>query len=102
MDLFFIYIGVNKAGHGAFKSKKVPQIPVKFNMAHSLFIKWLFLLQNIIDIVILWAFHVYDWYVQLYLVNTAEINKTGRRFFNQYVHSKEYATVYMGELILFS
>lgn len=70
MSLFFIYIGVNKAGHGDFKSKKVPRIPVKFNMAHSLFIKWLFLLQNIIDIVILWAFHVYKWYVQLYLVNT--------------------------------
>lgn len=69
-DLFFIYIGVNKAGHGAFKSKKAPQIPVKFNMAHSLFIKWLFLLQNIIDIVILWALHVYNWNVQLYLVNT--------------------------------
>lgn len=70
-DLFFIYIGVNEVGHGACKCKKVPQIPVEFNMAHSLFIKWLFLLQNIIDIVILWAFHMYNWYIQLYIVNTA-------------------------------
>lgn len=72
MDLFFIYIGVNKIGHRTCKSKKkVPQIPVEFNMTHSLFIKWLFLLQNIIDIVILWVFHMYNWYLQLYVVNIA-------------------------------
>lgn len=32
-DLIFIYTGVKEAGHRACKSKKVPQVPVAFNMA---------------------------------------------------------------------